>query len=110
MNFLFQALRDTVETERTGPLDENHLVVQIAEHIAMKKIICGGKEILLAHGEYGTLGSNIGTNTNQFTDVTLLTKAADLTVEFHRGHATLEDVAENQCKTTWVVDATTHKV
>ena len=49
-------------------------------------------------------------NAYQLVDIALHTKITNLTIEFRRGHSTLEDIAEYQRSTTLVVDATTHKV
>ena len=110
MDFLLQALCNTVEAKRTSTFDEHYFVVQVTEHIATEEFLGGGKEILFINREHGTLGSDIGTDAYQLVDVAFLTEGAHLAIEFRRGHTALEDVTENQRKIAGVINTTTHKV
>ena len=44
MNFLLQLFGDAIETKGTCSLDEDDLVVQLAESIALQKLVGGSEE------------------------------------------------------------------
>ena len=97
MHFLLQAFCDAVEPERTGSLDQYHLIMQQAEDIAAQKFLCCGEEILLINGENSPLGSDVRSDSNKFVNATFLTEIANLSIEVDRRHPTLKNVTENKC-------------
>ena len=111
MNFLFQELREMVETEDTCPLQENHLIMQTAEQRTVHKLLDAWEESLVGYGNHISLRLDSRTDTYQAVDTPFLTEVADLPVEFRLIHTRLLDITQYQrTSTTLILWATIHKV
>ena len=101
MDLLLQLFSDTVEAKGTGTLDEDDLVVQLAESIAGKESVCGGEEEHSSgktdgHTTPRKSGCDMRTYADEFGDTTFQTEGMDLCIEVGIVAACLVDIAEDE--------------
>ena len=96
VNLLLELLGNLIETERTGTLQENHLVAQTTKGIATQEVVYIGKELLVGNLDFIGLGSELGADTNKLGDATLNSQLGYLSVEFFGRKTRLEHIAEDK--------------
>ena len=96
MNLLLELLGNLIETERTGTLQENHLIAQTGKGIATQEVVYIGKELLVGNLDFIGLGSELGADTNKLGDATLNSQLGYLGVEFFGRKTRLEHIAEDK--------------
>ena len=89
-----------LEAETACALQQQHLVVQLAEHTALHEMLYIAEEVLVGYGYLHGLLRHLVANADETVDATLHTEVGHLTIERGWGLTTLIDVAQHECLAT----------
>ena len=97
MHFLFQQLCEMVETEDTGTLQKNYLIVQGTEQVTRHELLDTREESLVADSNNLSMPLDRRTNTDQAVDTPFQAQVTDLLIKRCLIHTRLLDITEYQC-------------
>ena len=81
VHLLLQLLRNLIETEVTGPLQQDEFIAQACEDLARKEMLHIGIKELLVDADSVCLGRQFRPDTNKFLHTTLHTEVAHLRIK-----------------------------
>ena len=98
MNLLHKQFRDLVETEGSGTLQEDDLIGELMEHLAMDELLDALEEITLYSCEPLLLFVEDRADAYELRDSTRVDKFGHFGIKVFRGETTLLDVAQYECE------------
>ena len=96
MHFLLQLLRDEIEAERTGTLQQDQFVVETSKGITRQEMGHAGKELLIGNLNLISLRHQLWSDTDELLNATLHSQVAHLGIERFRRSTCLEHIREDQ--------------